>query len=95
MILPLAARSSHNSTFAVLPASGAAAIGINPGIIWRGACCSRANSGGYQGIGRDTGRRDAGGIDPHVLSYPGRRDNQLIISGRGRQKKGEWDTMVQ
>jgi len=35
------------------------------------------------------------GIEPHVLSYPGRCDNQLFITGRGGQKKGEWDSMVQ
>ena len=43
----------------------------------------------------DISSTSGGSTEPYVLSYPGRRDNQLIISGRGRQKKGEWDTMVQ
>jgi len=30
----------------------------------------------------DIGGSGSGGTEPHVLSYPGRRDNQLFISGR-------------
>jgi hypothetical protein len=95
MILSLAVQSSYHSTFAALPASGAAAIGINPGIISRGIPGRYNNSGGYRGIGGDIGRGGGGSTEPHVLSYPGRRDNQLFISRRGRQKKGWMDAMVQ
>ena len=43
----------------------------------------------------DISSTSGGSTEPHVLSYPGRCDNQLVITGRGGQKKGEGDAKVQ